>query len=606
MDRRMVLSAIIILFLVFILLVKLVYLQVVMHDHFTTLSQHNRIKVLPIAPVRGLIFSQDDLILAKNVSSFSLEIVPENVDDMMATLSELRRIIRISDSDLEQFNSLREKKKKYDSIPLRFDLTENEVAIFSVNRHRYAGVEVVARLNRHYPFAEQFVHAVGYVARLDENDMKNLDVLNYRGTTHIGKLGVEKAYERILHGEVGYQQVEVNAQGRIIRVLDRTPPQPGKNVRLTLNASLQRVAFGSLEGKTGAIVALNPNTGDILASVSAPGYDPNLFAGGIDVNSYRNLLQSKQTPLINRVIQGRYPPGSTIKPFLGIAALEAGVRSSLDETWCPGWYSLKGQAHRYRDWKKHGHGRTNFNKAIVESCDVYFYALAKDLGVDRIARALEEFGFGRVSGIDISGESSGLVPSREWKKKARGDSWYPGETLSLGIGQGYALTTPIQLAKATAALANGGTLIKPKLVAKISDAISHEERILERVIENKIKINNQDNWSITVKSMRDVVHRNGGTAWRSGLDAKYEFAGKTGTAQLFSIAQHEEYDASLIPKELQDHALFIAYAPLEQPKIAVAIIVENGGSGSKTAAPIARKLFDHYLLNEENKIMGLL
>lgn len=598
-NRRIVLSAVIMLLLVLVLGAQLVYLQVVKHEHFTTLSQHNRIKVLPIPPIRGSIFSKDGVMLAKNRPSFSLEITPENIDDVDATIFELRKIIRITDFDVEQFNFLLKQKKQYESIPLRFDLNENEVSAFAISRHRHSGVDIIARLHRYYPIAEEFAHIIGYVAEIDEDDIKHLDDVNYRGTTHTGKLGIEKAYEKMLHGTVGYRQVEVNAEGRIIRVLERTSPKSGDNVHLTLNVALQRTAFASLAGRKGAIVALDPNTGDVLASVSSPGYDPNLFVNGIDLAAYQALLQSKQTPLINRAIQGQYSPGSTIKPFIGFAALEAGVRDHTDETWCPGWYSLKGHNHRYRDWKKQGHSATDFNKAVTQSCDVYFYALAHDLGIERIHGALQQFGFGKATQIDISGESKGLIPSREWKQKALGESWYPGETLILGIGQGYMLVTPIQLARATAALANGGALIKPRLVSKISNPISDATRILEPVIENNVAIDNPDNWTSVTHAMRDVVHGAGGTAWRSGLEAGYEFAGKTGTTQVIGLDQDQEYDEDVIPVELQDHALFIAYAPVEQPKIAVAIIVENGGSGARTAAPIARKLFDNYLLGDE-------
>jgi len=598
-NRRVFLSGAVILFLVAVLIARLVYLQVMMHDHYSTLSKHNRVKILPIPPIRGLIYSEDGVLLAENRPSFSLEIVPENIDDIDKTIANLRNIISITDFDVERFKKLLTKKRHYESIPLRFNLSEREVAEFAVNRHRYNGVDIVARLNRYYPYGDKFVHTIGYVARIDEEDAKNLDASNYRGTTHIGKSGIEKAYENVLHGTVGYQQVEVNAQGRVVRILDRTSSQPGKNIHLTLNVSLQRAAVAALHGKKGAIVAINPETGDVLAAVSAPGYDPNPFVNGIDTKSYQTLLHSKQKPLINRVIRGKYPPGSTIKPFLGFIGLESGVRSSADETWCPGWYSLKGHEHRYRDWKKQGHGHVNLNKAIRRSCDVYFYALAHDLGIDRIYKGLQAFGFGKVTGIDIGGESSGLLPSRAWKKKALGQVWYPGETLILGIGQGYMLTTPLQLAKATATLANGGKLIKPRLVSMISDTINNKMEILEPVIENRIKMKNKSNWEEVIRAMRDVVHGIGGTAWRSGLKAEYEFAGKTGTAQVIGIAQDKEYDKEAIPEELQDHALFIAFAPVEKPKIAIAIIVENGGGGSRAAAPIARKLFDHYLLGKD-------
>ncbi|MEE8321251.1 MAG: penicillin-binding protein 2, partial [Gammaproteobacteria bacterium] len=456
--RRIYVASFFMLFLLFLIVLRVFYLQVVMHDHFTTLSQHNRVKILPIPPIRGLIFSQDGLLLAENRPSFSLELVPEQIDNPEEVINRLGKIILIEEADISRFHGLLKKKRRFESVPLRFKLDENEVAQFAVNRHLFPGVDIKARLNRHYPLSTEIVHTIGYVGRIDEDDLKSINASNYSGTNHIGKLGVEKAYEDILHGKVGYQQVEVNAQGRIIRVLDKTAPVPGKNLHLTLDISLQRAAVDALRGKRGAIVAINPENGNVLAMVSSPGYDPNPFVNGIDEKSYKKLLLSKDTPLINRATQGKYPPGSTIKPFLGLIALETGVRHPVDETWCPGWYALKGNEHRYREWKKHGHGHADLKKAITQSCDVYFYTLAYELGINRIHTGLRDFGFGQVTGIDIGGEVAALLPSRDWKSKTLGQAWYPGETLILGIGQGYMLASPLQLANATATLANHGKL----------------------------------------------------------------------------------------------------------------------------------------------------
>lgn len=592
----------IVLLLSIILLLRIFYLQVIQHEHFTTLSQHNRVKIEPIAPTRGLIFSRDGVLLADNRPSFSLEIVPELIQDLDKTIANLSQFVRIDEKDVRRLKEQLKRKRRFENVPLRLNLSDEEVARVSVNRHLFPGVDVVAGLNRYYPVGMNLAHTIGYVGMIDENELTTLDASNYSATSHIGKLGVEKAYEDILHGQVGYQQVEVNAQGRVIRVLDRTPPKPGKNIHLTLDVSLQNLAAQALEDKRGAIVAIDPKDGGVLALVSAPSYDPNSFVNGIDSRSYKRLLASKSTPLLNRALQGKYPPGSTIKPIFGLAALEYGVRQSEEETWCQGWYTLKGNEHRYRDWKREGHGHQNLIDAIAQSCDVYFYALAHDLGIDRIQQWMRQFGFGEKTGIDISGESTGLVPSREWKKRVYGQVWFPGETLILGIGQGSALTTPLQLAAATAAIANRGPLMQPRLLFQARDSLNNEVVSQgQEVVKRTVTITQNVHWDEIVHSMREVVHGLRGTAKASGLNASYEFAGKTGTAQVVAIAQDEEYKEDELPEELRDHALFVAFAPLESPQIAVAIIVENGGNGSTAAAPIARSLFDHYL---KDKLTG--
>lgn len=598
-KQRVYLSAIIILVLVALVLSRLFYLQVIQRDHYATLSKNNRVKILPIPPIRGLIYSRDGVLLADNQPSFSLEIVPEQIKDIDKVIKKLKELVSIQDEDIKRFKKEINKKRRFDSVPIRYNLSEQEVARFSVNNHLFPGVEVVARPYRRYPLKEITSHVIGYVGRIDEDDLDELDKSNYLGTTHIGKLGIEKAYENLLHGKTGYQQVEINAQGRIIRVLERTPPQPGKNIYLSLDISFQKVAFDALEGKRGAIVALDPDTGDILAMVSSPGYDPNPFVNGIDAKSYRKLLNSSDTPLVNRVIQGKYPPGSTIKPFLGAAALAYGVRTSTDTTWCPGWFTLKGNIHRYRDWKKGGHGNMDLQHAIMESCDVYYYSLANDLGIKRLHDGLVAFGFGQPTGIDISGESSGLVPSEEWKRRVYKEPWYQGETVIAGIGQGSLLVTPLQLARATAALANPGRLLSPHLAYKAQDPITGVEQSLRHISSRPVSYFDSQIWDKIRSAMESVVHGNFGTARRSGFGAKYHFAGKTGTSQLFGIAQNEKYKKENVPEKLRDHALFIAFAPVEKPQIALAIIVENGGSGSGAAAPIARTLFDKYLLNIE-------
>lgn len=593
--RRVLFAAVVMVLLGLALVARIFYLQVIQHEHFTTLSQHNRVKIAPISPMRGLIFSRDGVLLADNRPSFSLELTPERIEGLDQTLVELRRLIAIGDADVTRFRELLKKKRRFEGVPLRFNLSEEEVARVSLDRYRFPGVDVVARLNRYYPLGANLAHIIGYVGMIDERDVETLDKSNYSGTAHIGKLGVEKAYEELLHGKVGYQQVEVNAQGRVIRVLDRSPPTPGKNISLTLDVSLQNLAVQALEGRRGAIVAIDPRDGGILAMVSAPGFDPNLFVNGIDAASYRRLLDSPGTPLVNRVLQGKYPPGSTIKPFLALAGLQSGVRHSADETWCPGWFALKGSEHRYRDWKKGGHGRMAMRQAIAQSCDVYFYTLAHDLGIERIHDALRHFGFGLPTGIDIGGEAAGMVPSRDWKRKVFEQPWYPGETLILGIGQGYMLATPMQLAAATATMAGRGWRAAPHLFLSARDPINNETvGEAEPRQEKRVVVDDEADWDEVITAMMEVTHGARGTARRIGQGAPYTIAGKTGTAQVIGVGQDEDYVAEEIPEELRDHALFIAFAPVESPRIAVAIIVENGGSGSASAAPIARILLDHY------------
>ncbi len=581
---------------VFVLFVsyRIFHLQVVMHDHYSTLSQSNRVKIVPIAPTRGLILSSDGVLLADNRPSFSLEIIPEKVREMDQLIDKLGKIIEINDTGVSQFKTRLKQNRRFESIPLVYNLSDEQLARIAVDLHKYEGTDIVARLNRYYPLGPMTSHTTGYVGMIDEDELASLNKSNYIATSHIGKIGAEKAYEDLLHGTVGNQQVEVNVQGRVVRVLDRTPPIPGKNIYLTLNASLQNLAIQALEDKRGAVVALDPNDGSVLAMASSPGYDPNEFVNGIDAKTYRKYLNSVNTPLLNRALQGKYPPGSTIKPVLGLAALRHGVRIPEDETWCPGWYILKGTSLKKGDWKKGGHGHTNLRKAIAESCDVYFYALANEMGIDLIYDSMSEFGFGKRTMVDIGGESAGLMPSREWKRKTLNEAWYPGETLNIGIGQGAILATPIQLAVATAAIANRGNVLKPRFFAEARDPLSGETVGMgEREVLHRI-INTEEDWEHIISGMYDVIHASNGTARRVGMGAAYEFAGKSGTAQVFSLAEDEEYDADKLVKELHDHALFVAFAPINDPKIVVSIIVENGGGGSSNAAPIARLLFDDY------------
>jgi penicillin-binding protein 2 len=569
-------------------------LQVVNHEHFTTLSRENRVKVLPLPPTRGLIYDRNGVLLAQNRPAYSLEITPERVDDLEQTIEELSTIIAISEDDKERFWELRKRKRRFDSVPIRVNLSPEETAQFAVYRHRFVGVDIKAQLLRHYPYADITTHVLGYVGRISQRDLDQIDASNYAGTSHIGKIGVEKTYESALHGEVGLEQVEVNAIGRHVRTLTQTPPQPGVDVHLHLDIALQEVASRAFGDNNGAAVAIDPKTGGILAFVSQPGYDPNAFVEGISSKNYKALQEDDNRPLYNRALRGQYPPGSTVKPFMGLAGLEMDAIQFDSSVYCPGFYQLPGNTHRYRDWKRSGHGPMDVESSIVESCDVFFYKLAHDLGVDRLNQYLGQFGFGGKTEIDLIGESSGLLPSREWKRRARNQPWYPGETLIMGIGQGYFLSTPLQLAAATAAIANNGTFYTPRVVDHLSSRDSGEVHPIP-ARATPIPVGAAAHWDDVRQAMVEVVEGARGTAKRIRSD-RYRIAGKTGTAQVFTVAQDEEYDAEALDKKLHDHALFVAYAPVEDPQIALAVIVENGGSGSAVAAPIARTIMDAYLL----------
>ena len=582
-----------------VLIGRLVHLQVVAHEHYITLSDDNRIKILSLPPNRGLIFDRNGVILADNLPSYRLEITPEQIPDIDATLDALGELLTIRDVDRKRFDKLRTRTPAFKPVPLRFHLSDDEVARFAIDRHRYPGVDIVAGLSRHYPHGPLAAHALGYVGRVDERDLQRIDVSNYSGTTHIGKVGIEKTYENVLHGNVGYRQVETNAEGRVLRTLVRTPPLPGKNLYLTMDIELQHATEQAFGDRAGAAIAIEPITGEVLAFVSKPTYDPNLFVNGIDTETYNALRDDDKQPLFNRALRGQYPPGSTFKPFVALGGLEQGITSEHAHTYCPGYYQLPGKARKYRDWKRSGHGSVDLIDAIAQSCDVYFYDLSLSMGIDRLHTFLTPFGFGERTGIDISGELPGLMPSRDWKRGARSQPWFPGETLITGIGQGFVLTTPMQLASATATLSLYGQRMKPHIVAstQIGDDIELVPVGSELILD--IPIEKRENWSAIIHSMREVVHGKRGTARKIGLDSGFEIAGKTGTAQVFGLKQEEKYDAEKLEEKLRDHSLFVAFAPVEDPQIAVAVIVENGGSGSAVAAPIARQILDNYLNKDE-------
>ncbi|EXJ17236.1 penicillin-binding protein 2 [Imhoffiella purpurea] len=574
-------------------LLRLAHLQVEEHEHYAVLSQDNRVKILPVPPTRGFIYDAKERLLADNHPSFSLEITMESVPDLQRTIEELERIIPIDDKDRSRFARLKRQRMRFQGVPIRLNLTPTEVARFAVDAHRFPGVEVHAELIRTYPLAELTAHPLGYVGRINERDLTTIDVGNYAGTNFIGKGGVEKAHEDVLHGRVGYQQVEVNARGRILRTLESTPPTPGQDLLLYLDMDIQKAATEALGDYRGSIVAVDPRNGGVLALVSNPSYDPNLFVQGISQADYDALLHDPDKPLYNRAIRGQYPPGSTVKPFIGLGGLATGMTTVAKTIHCPGYFTLPGQSHRFRCWRRGGHGSLNLEEAIVQSCDVYFYSLANHMGIRRLHTFLTQFGFGERTGIDVSGELGGLLPSPEWKERARKQPWYPGETLIVGIGQGYFLATPVQLAVATAAMANRGRYIQPRLArAKRLPGETKESEF--PLISRQIDAGSSRNWDELIKDMALVVEGPRGTAKRI-RSPHYRIAGKTGTAQVFTIGQKETYQDSKVSERMRDHALFIAFAPVEDPRIAVAVLVENGGHGGSTAAPLARQVIDAYL-----------
>jgi len=592
---RAIVAAILCLLMLAGLLFRLAWLQIVDYRHFSDLSENNRIRLMALPPTRGLIYDRNGVVLAENKPTFHLEIIPEQVEDMDATLKGLSEIVTISEGEMERFKEQLRIRRSFQRISLRTRLNEDEVARLAVNRHRFPGMDIKARLSRFYPQGETVAHAVGYVGRINQKDLTVIDEGNYRGTTHIGKTGLEKYYEAELHGRVGRQKVEVNAQGRVLRVLEKVPPVAGNDLTLNLDIELQKMAEEGLGEFAGSVIAIEPHTGAVVVFVSKPGFDPNMFVHGISHKDYNALSHGVYNPLFNRAIFGQYPPGSTFKPFIALAGIEQrrfGVKESL---YCRGHYLLPGDdtERRYRDWKKEGHGMVDFSKAIEQSCDVYFYELAYRMGIDSMHDFLAQFGFGEKTGIDLLGERRGLLPSTAWKKKKKRTVWYPGETLIAGIGQGYMLSTPLQLAVATAALASRGEKIVPRLLREVHEASDDSIKTREPS-KNIIKLRRESHWDATFRAMEKVVHGTWGTARATGWSMKFKMAGKTGTAQVFGIAQDEEYDAETVAKKLRDHGLFIGFGPVEDPVLAVAVVAENGEHGSKMA-PIARDLIKRYM-----------
>ncbi len=593
---RAFLAAFLIVTLTGLLMGRLVYLQVVQHEVYSTRSEKNRVRVEPLPPTRGLIHDRNGVLLAENRPTYNLTLIRERVEDLDATLALLERLMELSPEEAEAFRvRSRQRQRPFQPALLMSDLNEAQIARLAVNRHLLPGVEVEAQLLRYYPDAHIMAHALGYVGRINAEELKTLDPGRYAGTHFIGKTGVERFYEDVLHGQAGLRKVETNARGRVLRELGRTDPVPGQNLRLTLDKELQSLAYELLDGRRGSIVAIVPKTGEILAMVSAPGFDSNQFVTGIDVASYRALQEDLDLPLFNRAIRGHYPPGSTIKPFLALAGLVEGVITPDRVINDPGFYQLPNDSRRYRNWLRWGHGRVDMERSIAVSNNTYYYALAHEMGIDRLHEQMSAFGFGQRVAYDVFGESQALMPSREWKRGRFGQSWFPGETLSVGIGQGYWQVTPLQLATATAVLANRGEWVMPRLASHVGD-----REVPQRLPGTKrdISVSNPVWWDRVFSGMEKVLTGHEGTARRTGVGLEYRMAGKSGTAQVFSLGQDQRYNADQLAERLRDHALFMAFAPLEDPQIAVSVIVENAGGGSTHAAHLARAMTDAWLLDE--------
>ena len=603
--QRIVIAAGFVVLLFLLLLARFVYVQILEHDRYFALAESNRISIVPTPPNRGIILDRNGRILAHNYSAYTLELTPSKIADLKATIDELAKLVEITPANRKHFAKIMAESRNFQTLPLRTRLTDEEVARIAANRYRLPGVEVKARLFRQYPQGPSASHLIGYIGRINDADLQALQddgrYDNYRGTDHIGKVGIEQSYETQLHGTTGAEQVETDAGGHAVRMLSHTNPISGDNLVLYLDSKLQAIAEQAFGSYRGALVALDPKTGGVLAFVSHPEFDPNLFVDGIDTANWNALNDSPDRPLLNRALRGAYPEGSTIKPFMALAGLHYGLRTPEDTIVDPGYFSLPGSSHRYRDWKPSGHGIVNMHNAIVQSCDTYFYRLANDMGIDRMYSYLSQFGFGRKTGIDMDGELSGVLPSRAWKAKHSRQPWYPGETVIAGIGQGYNLATPLQLAVATAALANGGTTLRPQIVQAIIDSRTGQRKNIAPQVVSHVDIPPAQ--LQTIVNAMIAVTQPGGTAVSAAAGAPYLIAAKTGTAQVVGIRQNEKYNASRMQATHRDHAVFIAFAPADTPKIAIAVLVENGGHGGTAAGPIARAVMDYYLLGKLPKAM---
>ncbi|ELS3154210.1 penicillin-binding protein 2 [Vibrio parahaemolyticus] len=589
-----------------LLVANMYNIQVNQFQDYQTRSNDNRIKVVPIAPNRGLIYDRNGVLLAENRPVFNLDLTPEKIKDIDATIQELQTILEITPEQIERFHRERKRTRRFKSVPLLTQLNEKQVAVFSVNQYRFPGVEISATLKRYYPYGEVLTHVIGYVSRINDRDMQRLireeKDANYQATRDIGKLGIEKYYEDLLHGTAGYQEVEVNSRGRVIRTLKYVPPVPGKDIVLNLDINLQLYVHQLLDGRRGSAIVLDPRDNGVLAMVSSPSYDPNAFVHGISGKAYRDLLNDKNRPLVNRTTLGIYPPASTIKPFMAVAALQEGVITPNTTRNDPGYWRIPNSDTRpFRDWLRWGHGRVDVIKSIEESVDTFYYQIAYDLGIDRISNWMMMFGFGDYTGIDIYEESKANMPTRDWKMSRHKTPWYKGDTIPVGIGQGYWTATPMQIAKATSVLVNNGAVSAPHLLKSTIDNGDNfeEQETSEYVTYPPIQNVPEKYWDIAKEGMRRVNHGTRGTARRSFYNMSYQTAGKSGTAQVFGLGENEEYNADEIAEHLRDHALFTGFAPFDDPKVIVTLVLENAGGGSSNGGPMARKIFDRVVLGPE-------
>jgi penicillin-binding protein 2 len=595
--RRAVIGFLVIFVLLGVLGVRFWYLQVSQHDEFQARSDANRILTRPLAPARGLIYDRNGELLAENVAAFRLEVIPEQVADMDALLHDLQDTIGVSDDDIARFKALVKSKRSYQSVPLRLKLSEEDIAVFSVNRWRFSGVDVVPYLTRFYPKGADFGHLVGYVGRIDAADVERLDASLYAGTTHAGKTGIERSYEALLHGQPGYELVEVNADRRPLRVIDRVAPTPGKNLYLTVDARIQEAGEAAFEGRAGASVAIDPRNGEVLAMISVPSFDPNLFVNGISQADYKALLDNPDKPLLDRALRGSYVPGSTVKPFLAAAGLELGLRTPADTILSTGEFFIPGQARGYRDVRAGGHGRVDLVQSLAQSVNTYYYSLALDMGIDKLSDSMAKFGFGQPTGIDLVGESAGVLPSREWKRERMNQAWYPGETVIAGIGQGFWVVTPMQLAHGVATLAAAGVSRQPHLLLATQDGIGDAPVAMATPAAGPSFFRNPANFDAVREGMIAVVNGPTGTARTMGDGFPFVIAGKSGTAERFSRTNEVWQHISQVAIE-RHQVLFEAFTPADNPRIAAIVALEAGRGGGRDAAPIVRRMMDAWLLDQ--------
>lgn len=597
-GQRLAIGAGLVVVVLVILLARMYYLQVIQYEHHSTLAENNRIHVQPLPPARGLIYDRNGVILADNRPSFSLTLTRERAGDWPAVLDTLVEVLELTEEDRELFERrVRQGRRAFEPIPILFELDEQQIALIAVNQFRLPGVEVDVKLVRTYPQKEHFAHSVGYVGRINEQDLKRIDNVAYSGTHHIGKTGLERFYEEQLHGQVGYEEVETNARGRVLRVLNRVEAVSGQDLHLSLDVKLQEAAEKALADRRGAIVVIEVNTGEVLAMVSQPSFDPNPFVTGIGFKAYAELRDSPDQPLYNRILRGLYPPGSTIKPMVAAAALDAGVITGTSRVFDPGFYQLPNNSHKFRNWNRWGDGWVSLDLALARSNDTYFYDLAHRMGVDRLHEYMTRFGFGRRVALDMFEETGGIMPSREWKRARFKQVWYPGETLILGIGQGYMLSTPLQLAQATVLMATNGVWRRPRLARLIGDQAPVDPEPIADIV-----FKDASSWTLAKRGMESVVHGARGTARKVGQNAAYRIAGKSGTAQVVAIKQGERYNRNKLNERHRDHALFVAYAPADRPEIAVSVMIENGESGSGVAGPVAKQVMDAWLLDAKGQL----